>query len=179
MFSALCQGARMAPSCLLTGQGCLTESFLWQIESPNSVLVRLRRLIFCPCTHSTALHRMRAQEPSKVLSWLKLYEKAATKYPQEMPGKAQGLSNINPTLVTITFPSDDPSSSSRSVGGCPTTSRFKYGLRSDYGPRFKTVPWFCDFGKQVVCFLWASVSPCMRNSCFILYQCFLKLLLRF
>lgn len=39
-----------------------------------------------------------------------------------MPGKAQGLSNINPTLVAITFPSDDPSSSSRSVLGCPTKS---------------------------------------------------------
>lgn len=74
-----------------------------------------------------------------------------------MPGKAQGLSNINPTLVAITFPSDDPSSSSRSVLGCPTKSRFKYDLRSDYMvlgskpfPGFVTLEskWFAFSGPQ-------------------------------
>lgn len=129
MFSALRQAAWMAHSCLLWGQGCLTESFLWQIESPNSALLSLRRLI--------SLHRIGAQEPSKVLSWLKLYAKAVTKAPRWCQEKHRGYQVSTPFSSPITFPSDDPSSSGRSVPGLPTRSWFKYSLRNGCGPQFK------------------------------------------
>lgn len=123
-------GLNGTPSCLSRGQGCLTESCLWQIEFPNSVLLRLRRLIFCPSiTLHTAMHRMGAQEPSKVLSWLKLHKKQQRSTPRRCQEKHRGYQVSTPRLSPSPFPLMTPGPLVGLCWAVPQTSRFKYSLK--------------------------------------------------